>query len=278
VENGASSRTGNTASRTVERAWGGGRQSATVGQPFERAALRADPGHPIQVMSAMLEHKPVVLVSGLVTAAHAEDLRSLAASAGRKINLASPLTSGGDRRTETDCMDLTAIVDTDAVGPACRAGATLGQLVLVRDHQLGFQSVVTALNDLSLRCIVLYPHISYDVDVSWVLGSLDELSSLVRVEYFALDLFCDIERSWEVFLSAHGDEFDARDLQHVCERFPSLLSADVGSVNVLEIASFPGARGIFLICDELDPRVPLECHVFTFAVVYHMIHTLLHAH
>jgi len=228
-------------------------------------------------MSVMLEHKPVVLVSGLVTAAHAESLRSLAAFACRKIILASPPTSGGDRRTETECLDLTAIVDADAVGPACRAGAIPGQLVLVRDHQLGFQNIITVLNDLGLRCIVLYAHISYDVDVSWVLGRLDELSSLVRVEYFALDLFCDVERSWEVFLSAQGDEFDVRDLQHVCERVPSLLSADAGTANILEIASFPEARGIFLTCDELEPRVPLERHVLTFDVVRQMVHILLRA-
>jgi hypothetical protein len=228
-------------------------------------------------MVVMLEHKPAVLVSGLVTAAHAESLHSLAAFACRKIILASPPTSGRDRRTESDCLDLTAIVDADAVGPACRAEAIPGQLVLVRDHQLGFQSIGTALNDLRLRCIVLYTHISYDVDVSWVLGRLDELSSLVRVEYFALDLFCDVEKSWEVFLSAQSDEFNARDLQHVCERFPSLLSADVGPDNVLEIASFPGVKGIFLTCDELEPRVPLERHVLTFDVVREMVHILLRA-
>src|SRR5215510_6331879 len=100
----------------------------------------------------MLEHKPIILVSGFVTAAHAESLRSLAASAGGKLIIASAPTSGPDQHPGTDCLDLTAIIDADAVGPTCRAGALPGQLVLVRDHQLGFQNIVTMLTELGLRC------------------------------------------------------------------------------------------------------------------------------
>jgi hypothetical protein len=144
----------------------------------------------------------------------------------------------------------------------------------VRDHQLGFKRMVEALNQENLRSIVLYTAISYDTDPAWVLGALTDLSSLTQVDMFALDIFCEVEDSWDFFTHRTGeDEFGPLELRQICEQFPVLITTDLRADNVLEVAFFPNAKGILLACNALTPRVPAERHVIPFETIKSIITT-----
>lgn len=214
----------------------------------------------------MSTESPILLVSGLVEAGQVESLRALvvASTIHADVRFAQATPRRGSELV-ADLLDLTAIFDEDAFVAACRE-ASLGPSprVLVRDHQLGFKRMVEALNQHELHSTVLCFAISYDTDPSWALGALTELSAATQVDLFALDLFCDVESSWDLFAHQTGeDEFEPADLQQLCERFPVLLTADVRSDNAREVAGFPGAKGLLLACDALRPRAPAERHVLS---------------
>ncbi|AUX38548.1 uncharacterized protein SOCE836_107950 [Sorangium cellulosum] len=95
------------------------------------------------------------------------------------------------------------------------------------------------------------------------------------VEWFVLDLFCDVEDSWNVLRCAADDEFGPSDLQQLCDQFPVVLSADIKQENLVEIASFSGACGVLLACDELKPVLPPERHTLPFGAVVQSLNLLL---
>ncbi len=209
---------------------------------------------------------PIFLVSGLVEPSQVDWLSAFVAASAihAEVSFAqSPPRHVGEHAV--DYLDLTSILDEEAFAAACR-DASLGPRarVLVRDHQLGFRRMVEALNQYELQSIVLCSAISYDTDPAWALGALTDLSALTQVEFFALDLFCDVEDSWDFFAHrTREDEFEPVDLQRLCERFPVLLTADLRPGNAREVASFPGAKGLLLACEALAPRIPAERHVLS---------------
>lgn len=209
---------------------------------------------------------PILLVSGLVDASHVYRLRALVTASPIHADVRfaqSPPCHGGEHAA--DLLDLTSILDEEAFVAACREASSEPRArVLVRDHQLGFKRMVEALNQYELQSTVLCFSISYDTDPAWALGALTDLSALTHVELFALDLFCDVEGSWDLFAHhTREDEFGPTDLQQLCERFPVLLTADLRPDNAREAASFPGTKGLLLACDALVPRVPAERHVLS---------------
>jgi hypothetical protein len=209
---------------------------------------------------------PILLISGLVDASQVDRLRAVTASSSIHADVRfaqSPPRLAGEHAEEL--LDLTSILDEEAFVAACRE-ATSGPRarVLVRDHQLGFTRMLEALNQYELQSTVLYSAISYDTDPAWALGALTDLSALTQVEFFALDLFCDVEDSWDFFAHrTREDEFEPVDLQRLCERFPVLLTVDLRADNAREVMSFPGVKGLLLACDALAPRVPAERHVLS---------------
>ena len=209
-------------------------------------------------------NSPILLVSGLVDARRVYLLRELVAASSIHADVRfaqSPPRHGGEHAA--DLLDLTSILDEEAFVAACREASSEPRArVLVRDHQLGFPRMVEALNQYELQSTVLCVSISYDTDPAWALGALTDLSALTQVELFALDLFCDVEGSWDFFArQTREDEFGSADLQQLCERFPVLLTADLRPDNAREVASFSGTKGLLLACDTLEPRVPAERHV-----------------
>jgi hypothetical protein len=216
----------------------------------------------------------IFLVAGLADATHVAALQRDVASFERQVTMALSVPEASRMTLETSCVDLTAHVAAEDVVSACRRWVSSGMLVLVRDHQLGMPSVVDVMNDLGLRAVVLDGTVSYDTDPSWVVAAMEAAASRVSVAYHALDLFCDVEASWSTFQETGDDEFNPSDLQKICEQFPVLLSADVEESNVLDIAAFPGARGIFVTCDDLSPRLPPERHHLPFDTIVRLLHVM----
>src|SRR5919202_1156172 len=159
----------------------------------------------------MFDRDPIVLVTGLADGAHVTALRAMADASARSGSLL--LAAAPEVEARAECLDLTAILDEHAFIEACRHAAP-EQLVLVRDHQLGFERMAGALADRGLRCVVLDANISYEVDPSWVESRLAELTAQARVELWALDLFCDVERAWDFLLhQTQEGEFGEADLR-----------------------------------------------------------------
>ncbi|WP_434044808.1 MULTISPECIES: hypothetical protein [Sorangium] len=222
----------------------------------------------------MNSRQPMVIVSGLVDPMHIErvcvdsdpgESKVLLACAGRREGY-----PGG-----VSCSDLTGYADDEACAHACRTWPIPGDIVLVRDHQLEHRALIDAIRKSNLGCVVLNTDVSYDTDPSWVVSRLRWAESLISVECFALDLFCDVEDSWNVLRHAGGDEFGLLDLQQLCAQFPVVLSADIKQENLSEIAAFPGARGVLLSCDELNPVLPPERHTLPFDAVVQFLSLLL---
>ena len=209
---------------------------------------------------------PILLVSWLVATSQVDQLRELVAAPPIRadVRFAQSSPRHGSEHA-ADYFDLTSILEEEAFIAACREAALKPRArVLVRDHQLGFERMVGALNQYELRSTVLYSAVSYDTDPEWALGALTDLSALTQVELFALDLFCDVEGSWDFFAhQAREDEFEPADLEQLCKRFPVLLTADLRPANAREVMSFPDAKGLLLACDTLAPRVPAERHVLS---------------
>lgn len=203
----------------------------------------------------------VVLVSGITSGERLAALRRFAPRLSGLL-LAAPPGVG-----PADMVDLTAINDEDQLCAAVR-GLAGGQRVIVRDHQLGFDRQVDALDRAEARCYVLYPHIAHDMDPGWVHEQLRDLGGRVRVEAFLLDLYCDVWDSW-ASLSRHGsaEGFGLADLKEVCASHPCLLTADLDVQNLPGIARFPGARGVLIACADLSPRLPLERHTVPFSEI-----------
>lgn len=222
----------------------------------------------------MSSRHPIVVVSGLVDQMHIEQIRTGADPGGTNVILACAGHREGPPG-RASCLDLTGYADGEACAIACRTRPVAGDIVLVRDHQLEHRAVIDAIRESGLRCAVLNTDVSYDTDPSWVASRLRWATSLMPIEWFALDLFCDIEDSWEILRRSADDEFGQSDLRQLCDQFPIILSADITPKNVIEVASFPGSRGVLLACDELRPVLPPERHTLPFDAVVQSLSLLL---
>src|SRR5262245_52354331 len=146
----------------------------------------------------MTPSKPTLLVSGLTRADRVTDLQAMSRETNVDVWIAA------QPPVSADVADLTALLDADATARAI-ARLGVGSRALVRDHQLGDETVVEALGRRHVRAIVLYPHISYEMDPSWVTDALSALASRTTVELFVLDLFCGLEDSLGGLLQAGED-------------------------------------------------------------------------
>ncbi|XXY53715.1 hypothetical protein WME91_21505 [Sorangium sp. So ce269] len=221
----------------------------------------------------MSSHQSIVIVSGLVDQLHIAQIRVEPDPGGANVLLAC----AGRREKHPSgvyCLDLTGHADDEACVGACRTWPVQGDIVLVRDHQLEHPALVETIRESCLRCIVLNTDVSYDTDPSWVVSRLRWAASLIPVEWFALDLFCEVEDSWNVLRNAADDEFGLSDLRQLCVQFPIVLSADIKQENLIEIASFRGAGGVLLACDELNPALPPERHTLPFDAVVQLLSLL----
>jgi len=171
------------------------------------------------------------------------------------------------------CIDLTACAGRDAV-VALERYAACANLVLVRDHQLESDELVEHVRRHNLSAIVLNAEIDYDTDISWPISRLEWAATRVAIKWFALDVFCGVERSWDTLLSTGSDEFTTKDLEEICRRFPVILSADTTLSNCDNVFSFPGAQGLLLTCNEISPILPPERHSMTPEDVYAMVANL----
>lgn len=158
------------------------------------------------------------------------------------------------------CLDLTPFMGEAPCEVLQTSLPRPGALVIIRDHQLEHDGFVEMLRRMGIVSIVINTEVSYDTDPSWVGSRLEWASLRTRVEYFALDLFCDVEASWETLLDATEDEFNVADLEHICRAFPVILSANITRDNAPALATFPGAQGILITCDELRPLLPPDRH------------------
>ncbi|WP_437296214.1 hypothetical protein [Sorangium sp. So ce426] len=219
----------------------------------------------------MNTHDPIIVVSGLVHEAHINKLRAERNTSEPKILLACATPSTREHQHGVSCIDLTGHAHIDKCVHACLHQSVPGDIVIVRDHQLDHRALVEAIASSNLRGIVLNTDASYDTDPGWITSRLRWAASLIPVEWFALDLFCDVEESWETLRHARDDEFNLSDLQQICNQFPVILSADTKPENLMEIATFPGARGVLLPCDELMPVIPQERHTLPFDAVVHLL-------
>jgi hypothetical protein len=172
------------------------------------------------------------------------------------------------------CIDLTACVRKDAAVALERYAARVN-LVLVRDHQLESDQLADLIRHHNLSVIVLNTEIDYDTDVSWTISRLEWAATRVAVKWFALDIFCGVEGSWNTLLTARDDEFTTTELEQICQRFPVVLSADTTLSNCFNIFSFPGAQGLLLTCNENSPILPPERHSMTADDAYNILTALL---
>lgn len=227
----------------------------------------------------MIQPEPVILLTGVADEAHADELLAMAARAGQSLVLAaSPVTGGRPALPGASCLDLTSYLDFDECTAVCRASARRGQLVLVREPQLRGTGLSDVVRDLGLPCVALDSDVSYDTDPSWVTGRIEDVMSACTLSHYAIDMFTDVQESWGFLMNEmRPDELSPSDLKDICERFPILLSADITEENVVNVASFPGVRGVFLTCDETQPFYSVDRHVMSFEDIRRCLRVLLNA-
>lgn len=221
----------------------------------------------------MIKYYPTVLLSGLGDPSHIKELRALAESVGGSLLTVVP--PGTRHVLGADGIDLTAYIDWESCIEACRRSAVHGGRVFVREPQIRYERLANVIRSLELRVVALDTDVSYDDDPSWIVERIELAQQRVAIEYYIVDLFTGVEASWDFFIhETRPEEFGPEDLRDLCARFPILLTADVSDANVLDIASFPGARGLLLTCDELRPTYPADRHAVSFEAIRGLLRRL----